>query len=263
MSIRSTLLACMTALACIAVLIAYVHKNTRYEMVSGQEGVYVLDRQTTLMHHCNKEKCKLLSPEGSSVEAMRALSGIPSVDLVQKPEPKTCVTPEKKPAQNYANINISSFQSITDPMPSMNKIKESSAHALGMGKVNQQVQKPQNPFPEENSGAPEPQAAPQQPTPEAESNSSGEGSGPVENTPSTPLDNNPYGEAASSDSASSAAPYPGTADDNSAPEVKAINNPYGEAASDNSSPEVKAINNPYGEAASGGGASGTAPYPAG
>ena len=245
MSIRSTLLACMTTLACIALLIAYVHKNTRYEMVGGQNGIYLLDRQTTLIHHCNQEKCTLLSPEGSSVEAMRALAGMPSVDLVRKEPPKACMVPEKKPEQNYENINISSLQSLTQPMPSMTELKNNAANALGMGTVNQQVQKPQNPFPAENSGAPEPQAKPQQPTPEAESNSSGEGSGAVENTPtSAPLENNPYGEASSNDSASSATPYPGTADGNSAPEVKAINNPYGEAAS-------------------GAGASGTAPYPAG
>ncbi|HCU06492.1 MAG TPA: hypothetical protein DIC42_02775 [Holosporales bacterium] len=255
MSIRSTLLACITALACIAVLIAYVHKNTRYEMVSGQDGVYLLDRQTTLIHHCNKEKCTLLSPEGSSVEAMRALAGIPSVDLVRKDPPQTCMVPEKKPEPNYANINISSLQSLTQPMPSMNEIKNNSGDALGMGKVNQQVQKPQNPFPNENSGAPEPQASSQQPAPEAAAIQSTEGNGSnygetqsTENQPAPEALNNPYGEAASNVAS---------------PETKAENNPYGAAASNGAASEAEAINNPYGAAASNGASSGAAPYPAG
>jgi hypothetical protein len=254
MSIRSTLLACMTILACIALLIAYVHKNTRYEMVGGQNGIYLFDRQTTLIHHCDQEKCKLLSPDGSSVEAMRALAGIPSVDLIRKEQAQTCIAPEKKPEQNYANINISSLQSITDPMPSMTELKANSPNTLGMGTVNQQVQKPQNPFPEQNNGVPAPQTAPQQ---------ADEGSSSAENTQSAPLGNNPYEEAPSSNTASPTTPYPGTSDNTSSPETKAINNPYGEAASGNNSPETKAINNPYGEAASNGSTASPAPYPAG
>lgn len=210
MSIRSTLLACITALACIAVLIAYVHKNTRYEMVSGQEGVYVLDRQTTLMHHCDKQKCKLLSPEGSSIEAMRALSGAPSVNLVRKQQavacPATCAVPEKKEEKNYTNVNISSFQSVAQPMPSMNELKGNAADVLGMEQVNQQIQKPQNPFPKQNSGAPAPQpkAKPaKKPAPKEESSGYGEndsygGGEAVESTPEIEALNNPYGKAASS-----------------------------------------------------------------
>ena len=228
MSIRSTLLACITALACIAVLIAYVHKNTRYEMVSGQEGVYVLDRQTTLMHHCDKTKCRLLSPEGSSVEAMRALSGTPSVDLVRKQPPvmcsATCVTPEKKAEKKYENVNISSFQSVAQPMPSMNELKGNSANALGMEHVNQQVQKPQNPFPAQNSGAPAPQPKAQSATqPEPQDASSGYEDGEAaaaESTPAVEAIENRYGAAASGGSSypgttsgassGSSEPYPGT-----------------------------------------------------
>lgn len=223
MSIRSTLLACITALACIAILIAYVHKNTRYEMVSGQEGVYVLDRQTTLMHHCDKKKCKLLSPEGSSVEAMRALSGAPSVNLVRKKQPATCVVPEKKVEKNYNNVNISSFQSIAQPMPSMNELKGNSADALGMAQVNQQVQKPQNPFPRQNRGAPAPQPKARvaaQPEPQAESSG--------------------YGDDDSS--GGSATPE------------------YGDSETVESTPAVEAIENRYGAVASGGETSGSDPY---
>ena len=238
MSIRSTLLACISALACIAVLIAYVHKNTRYEMVSGQDGVYILDRQTTLMHHCNKEKCKLLSPEGSSVEAMRALSGIPSVDLVRKKQPQACVVPEKKPEKNYSNVNISSFQSITQPMPSINEIKGNAANALSMSTVNQQVKKPQNPFPEQNSSVPESQEAPQQPVQEEAGTQSNDSGQLTENKPATEAMNNPYGETASNNSASSLPSDPGTVADSSSSAETAMINPYGEAASNGSSSSV-------------------------
>ena len=207
-------------------------------MVSGQDGVYVLDRQTTLMHHCNKEKCKLLSPEGSSVEAMRALSGIPSVDLVRKEQPQACVVPEKKPEQNYSTINISSFQSIVQPMPSINEIKGNAANALSMSTVNQQVQKPQNPFPEQNSSVPESQEAPQQPAQEAARTQSNDGGQLMENKPAAEAMINPYGEAASNNSASSLPPYSGTADGNSSSAETAMINPYGEAASNGSAPAV-------------------------
>ena len=206
MSIRSTLLTCTTALACIAVLMAYVHKNTRYDMVSGQDGVYVLDRQTTLMHHCDKKKCKLLSPEGSSVEAMRALSGAPSVNLVRQKPPVTCVVPEKKPEINYQNVNVSSFQSIVQPMPSMNDIKGNTGDALGMEQVSQQVQKPKNPFSKKNTGAPAPQSkakpVPSRSTPQEESPAYGDAPA-AENDPSVEALENRYGAAAAGNADSS------------------------------------------------------------
>ena len=85
MPLRSTLLACITALACVALAIAYVHKTMRYELVGNENGVFVLDRQTTLLHHCDKQKCNVVTPEGVSVEALKLVAGGPkAAEAVKK-----------------------------------------------------------------------------------------------------------------------------------------------------------------------------------
>ncbi|MDP2193584.1 MAG: hypothetical protein Q8K36_03555 [Alphaproteobacteria bacterium] len=287
MSIRSTLLACLTSLAIIAVLIAFIHKNSRYELVGTQDGIYVLDKRSTLMHHCDKEKCKLLTPDGTDLQTLRTLAGVPDVNLVRTPEPPVCVPQTPKAPEQAKYVNISSFQSIHDPLPSVNPVMQPQAQALGMDNVQQSVQKPVNPFPQSAQAmqpiqpmtqaaySPETQPAAMpmdpnmqqqqmmpQPQPDIQAVSAPV-EAPVDMQQQAQVPADPYGQAAGM------AMQP-----QAQPQVQALDNPYGEAASggqqasvqmvsdpytqqaapspEQPQPQVQALDNPYGEVAAGG-----------
>jgi hypothetical protein len=141
-SFRTALLSCLTAVTCVAMLLAYVHTYMRYEIVGNENAVFVLDRQTTLMHRCDKDHCTLITPQGTTIESMRRLAGILSPDEIIKKENQNlqkcnCQSDDKKEILK-PKIEITSFQTLDSQAQSMlrpDQIKSSQssvAKDLGM-----------------------------------------------------------------------------------------------------------------------------------
>lgn len=159
MSLRTTLLNCLTALACIALLLVYAHKYMRYQIVGNDSAVFVLDRQTTLMHHCDKDHCQLITPQGTTIETMRQLAGIPSPqNLIQlqnkKKEQQSCCcdTPKEDLFPNV-KMQITSFQTIEQQVLSSQKLQQQQkdmAEKINMP-VMMEPKNPQQPFPSDVS----------------------------------------------------------------------------------------------------------------
>jgi hypothetical protein len=155
MSLRTALLNCLTALACIAMLLAYVHKYMRYQIVGNDNAVFVLDRQTTLMHRCDKDHCQLITPQGTTIETMRQLAGIPSPqDLIQlqnkQKEQQNCrCEAPKEDLFPSIKMQVTSFQTIDTPTLSPQKLQQQQkdmAQKINMP-VMMEPKNPQQPFP--------------------------------------------------------------------------------------------------------------------
>jgi hypothetical protein len=155
MSLRTTLLNCLTALACVAMLLAYVHKYIRYQIVGNDNAVFVLDRQTTLMHRCDKDHCQLITPQGTTIETMRELAGIPSPqDLIQLQDKQReqqncrCETP-KDALFPSIKMQVTSFQTIEPQLLSPQKLQERQKEMSQKIKMPVMVEpkNPQQPFP--------------------------------------------------------------------------------------------------------------------
>ncbi|MBP9752599.1 MAG: hypothetical protein KBD31_02160 [Proteobacteria bacterium] len=158
LTLRTAILACLTAVTCVAMLLAYAHKFLRYDVVGNENGVFVLDRQTTLLHHCDKQNCTLITPKGTTIDSMRKLAGIPSPDEVVKK-----VSDQNTKSCNCQNISeqlfpkpkmqLTSFEKVEPEMPAMTpdmikQNQEKSAKDLGMSSMMTPNQAPTNPFPQ-------------------------------------------------------------------------------------------------------------------
>lgn len=151
MSLRSTLLGCFTALTCVAAVLAYSNQFLRYSLVGNENGVFVLDRNTTLLHHCDKDSCKLITPQGTTIEMMRQMSGIPNPqDVLSQSTCGKCTTSIAAP-----KLSVTSFQSLTpESKPSspdmIAKQQESIAKDVGMSVMAKPVSAV-NPFPSDTN----------------------------------------------------------------------------------------------------------------
>lgn len=156
MSFRTTLLSCLTALACVAMVLVYAHRYLRYQVVGGNNAVFVLDRQTTLMHHCDQQHCQIITPQGTNLDAMRQLAGIPTAqEVIKKPQviaPQTCRCENEKVETLPISMKVSSFQTLEPQILSPERIRYQQK--LDAQKVNMPVmmelQNPQRPFPSDN-----------------------------------------------------------------------------------------------------------------
>lgn len=120
MSIRSTILACLTSLACIAMIIAYVSNRERYTLVNNQNALFVFDKKTATLNYCNEKNCQLITPQGTTIEAMRTMAGMPAQNSIitaqQQPQmvgfnnggcPNGCAPDarlQKKPEANLTSL---------------------------------------------------------------------------------------------------------------------------------------------------------------
>ena len=161
MSLRTTLLSCLTAFACVAMILVYVHKYLRYQIIGNDKAVFVLDRQTTLMHHCNKQNCQLITPQGTNIEQMRQLAGIPTAQQVMQQQKKKqiekcrCEAEQKDNLFPQVKLNVSSFQSLEPQIMSPKALQQrqkNMAQQINMP-VMMQKQQPQQPFPSSDMSA--------------------------------------------------------------------------------------------------------------
>jgi hypothetical protein len=121
MSLRSTILACVTTLCGIAVVIAFLSNRERYSVVGGQSAIYVFDKKTATINYCNDKTCQLITPQGTTIEAMRVMAGMPAQNaIVQQAQPVSAVngscpngcTVDPKAAKP-AEANLTSLQTLT------------------------------------------------------------------------------------------------------------------------------------------------------
>lgn len=153
MSLRSTIISCLTAVTCVSGILAYTHKYFRYSMVGNENSVFILDRQTTLIQHCNKDHCSLVTPQGVTVDMLRQMAGVPNPsDALSSPPQQACQCPQQSaPTKDpllASQPQITSFQMV-DPLANKAdnaQLQQKSAADIGMKQIAQPMA-PNNPFP--------------------------------------------------------------------------------------------------------------------
>lgn len=211
----------------------------RYEVVGNESGVFVLDRQTTLLHHCDKQKCNVVTPEGVSVEALKLIAGGPKAAEAAKQDGK-CPCDSKPKEAVVRGLKATSFDSLDKPIPPLNEIKEE----LGMGAVTQSAAKPSDPF---AGGTTDSSASSSSSTQNVtQSASSGYSSSTPSSYPSSPSNSQTADASSTSASISSSATPPSTSSTPSSTSPSADTSYSSSAATTAPSPSGSAPSNPYG-----------------